>query len=113
MTTKRHNRLAEVVRRALIRFIGTDMQSEIRENQGVGKEGLTGELNPVRPDVIVERINDVRRKRRGREEKKKPSKSLNSHAHMVAFHTEGTHLRKSSAVHIENCRNGDGRCQKR
>jgi hypothetical protein len=52
--TKRHNRLAKVVRRVLIRFIGTDMQSEIRENQGIGEEDLPGELNRLRPDLIVE-----------------------------------------------------------
>jgi hypothetical protein len=51
---KRHNRLAEVVRKALIRFVGTDMRSEIRENQGVGQENLPGELNRLRPDMTVE-----------------------------------------------------------
>jgi hypothetical protein len=33
LMTKRHNRLAEVVRRALIKFTVPDMRSEIRENQ--------------------------------------------------------------------------------
>jgi hypothetical protein len=56
------------VRRALIRFIGTDMRSEIRENQGVGEEGLPEELNRLRPDMRVERRNYDRRRRRGREE---------------------------------------------
>jgi hypothetical protein len=42
---KRHNRPAQAVRKELIRFIGTEMCSEIRENQGVGEEDLPGELN--------------------------------------------------------------------
>jgi ribosomal protein L27 len=66
LMTKRHNSLAEVVRKALIRFVGPDMRSEIRENQGVGQEDLPGELNRQRPDMTLERRSYDQRRRRGR-----------------------------------------------
>jgi hypothetical protein len=65
--TKRHNRLAGVVRKALIRFVRMDMRSEIRDNQGVGQEDLPGELNRQRPDMTVEPRSYDRRRRRARE----------------------------------------------
>jgi hypothetical protein len=55
LMTKRHNRLAEVVRRAMTKFIGADMRSEIREDQRAGYDGLPDRLNALRPDVMLER----------------------------------------------------------
>jgi hypothetical protein len=37
LMTKRHNRLVGVVRRALIKFIGPDMRSEIRRTKELDK----------------------------------------------------------------------------
>jgi hypothetical protein len=42
LMTKRHNRLAEVTRRVVIKFIGQELRSEIRENQRAEQEGLPG-----------------------------------------------------------------------
>jgi TATA-binding protein-associated factor Taf7 len=102
------------VRKALIRFVGPDMRSEIQENQGVGQEDLLGELNRQRLDMTLERRSYEQRQgeeekeqdqdqeqkkerekeKEKEEENKEPSKFSNSRAHMVAFHTEGTHWRK-------------------
>jgi hypothetical protein len=64
--TKRHNRLAEVVRRALIKYIGPDMRSEIRENQRVGQDGLPEGISTPRPDMLLERRDYEPRRRGGR-----------------------------------------------
>jgi hypothetical protein len=68
--TKRHNIMAEVVRRALIKFIDPDMRSEIRENQRAGQDGLSERLSALRPDMMLERkdYKPRRREARGREE---------------------------------------------
>jgi hypothetical protein len=63
LITKRHNRLAEVVRRALIKFTGPDMRSEIRESQRTGHDGLTEKLSALRPDMMLER-KDYKPRRR-------------------------------------------------
>jgi hypothetical protein len=89
--TKRHNSLAEVVRKALIRFVGTDMRSEIRENQGVGPEDLSGELNGQRPDMTVERRGYDRRRRRGREGAEERERGREQRTIEIG---EGTHWRK-------------------
>jgi Txe/YoeB family toxin of Txe-Axe toxin-antitoxin module len=70
LVTKRHNRLTEGVRRALIKFIGKDMRSEIRENQRAGQDGLSERLSALRPDMMLERkdYKPRRREERGRKE---------------------------------------------
>jgi hypothetical protein len=70
---KIHNRLAGVVRRALIKFIGPDMRSEIRENQRTGQNGLPERLSELRPDMILEKRDRKPRRgeqRRGGEEER-------------------------------------------
>jgi hypothetical protein len=67
LMTKRHNGLAEVTRRAVIKFIGQELRSEIRENQRAEQEGLPEELKALRPDMIFEQRD--RRPRRRREER--------------------------------------------
>jgi hypothetical protein len=64
--TKRHNRLAEVTRRTVIKFIGRDLRSEIRENQRADQEGLPEELKALRPDMMFQQRD--RSTRRGRRE---------------------------------------------
>jgi hypothetical protein len=66
LMTKRHNRLAEVTRRAVIKFIGRDLRSEIRENQRADQEGLPEELKALRPDMMFKQRD--RSTRRGRRE---------------------------------------------
>jgi hypothetical protein len=67
--TKRHNRLAEVTRRAVITFIGQELRSEIRENQRAEQEGLPEEVKALTPDMIFEqRDASPRRRREEREE---------------------------------------------
>jgi hypothetical protein len=66
--TKRHGRLAEVTRRAVIKFIGQELRSEIRENQRVEQEGLPEELKALRPDMIFEQRDRSPRRREEREE---------------------------------------------
>ena len=65
LMTKRHNRLAEVVRKAVIKFVQNDLQSAILENSRIEQEGLQHELQVLRPDMIFERQMKV--PRRGRE----------------------------------------------
>jgi hypothetical protein len=66
--TKRHNRLAEVVRKALIKYMGEDIRSEIPENQGAGYDGLPEGLAALRPDLMLER-RDYEQRRRGERER--------------------------------------------
>jgi hypothetical protein len=67
--TKRLNRLAGVTRRAVIKFIGQELRSEIRENQRAEQEGLPEELKALRPGMIFEqRDRSSRRRREEREE---------------------------------------------
>jgi hypothetical protein len=68
LMTKRHNRLAEVTRRAVIKFIGQGSQSEIRENQRADQEGLPEELKALKPDMMFKERNRSSRKREEREE---------------------------------------------
>jgi hypothetical protein len=48
--TKRHNRLSEVTRRAVVKFIGQELRSEIRENQRAEQEELPEELKTLRAE---------------------------------------------------------------
>jgi hypothetical protein len=66
LMTKRHNRLAEVVRKAIVIHIGRDIRSEIRENREIEGEGLSEELRRLRPDIVFERRH-LRRSSRPRE----------------------------------------------
>jgi hypothetical protein len=67
MMTKRHNRLAEVVRRSVMRFLENDLRSEIQQNGSVRQEGLREDLGRLRPDMMFERRNQNQRgRRRGR-----------------------------------------------
>jgi hypothetical protein len=60
--TKRHNRLAEAVRKAIIQHSKDDIRTAIRENQAAPYEGLPQDLKNLRPDLMFER-RDRRRKR--------------------------------------------------
>ena len=55
LMTKRHNRLATVVRKAIERFVSDDLRSEIQENEGIHEEGLSEELRRLKPDMVFER----------------------------------------------------------
>jgi ketosteroid isomerase-like protein len=66
--TKRHNRLAEVTRRVVIKFIGQELRSEIRENQKAEQAGLAEELKALRRDMIFEQRDRSPRRREEREE---------------------------------------------
>jgi hypothetical protein len=53
--TKQHNKLAEVVRRAIEDIIAGDLDSEIRENTNIPIESLTQETRDLRPDLTFRR----------------------------------------------------------
>jgi hypothetical protein len=52
--TERHNRVANFVREAVIKYIGTELQSEIRENTSIPEDQLTEQLRSPRPDMVFE-----------------------------------------------------------
>jgi hypothetical protein len=52
--TKRHNKLANVVRRGIQKFIVNDLQSEIGENERVEQENLPADLQRLRADMVFE-----------------------------------------------------------
>jgi hypothetical protein len=62
LMTRRHNRLAEVVRKAVVTFVNRDLRSEIRENSEIGMEGLPDEMRQLRPDIVFERRICYRRR---------------------------------------------------
>jgi hypothetical protein len=66
LMTTRHNRLAEVIRRAIIEFVGRDLRSELMENVQAEEERLPAELRQLRPDMIFERRKDDQMERRRR-----------------------------------------------
>jgi hypothetical protein len=55
LMTKRHNKLANVVRRGIEKFIANDLRSEIRENENIEEENLPEDLQRLRPDMVFER----------------------------------------------------------
>jgi hypothetical protein len=55
LITKRHNRLANVVRREIGEFIANDLRPEIRENERIERENLPEDLQRLRPDTVFER----------------------------------------------------------
>jgi hypothetical protein len=66
--TKRHNRLAGVVRKAVEKFLVKDLRSEIQENQTLGQQGLSEEMRRLRPDMAFERRNQKKQRRRNQED---------------------------------------------
>jgi hypothetical protein len=55
LMTQRHNRLASVVRKAVIKFVDKDLRSEVMENIQTEEEGLRADLRELRPDMVFER----------------------------------------------------------
>jgi hypothetical protein len=55
LMTKRHNRLANVVRRGIERFLIDELRSQIQENTEIGIEELPEHLRRQRPDMVFER----------------------------------------------------------
>jgi hypothetical protein len=53
--TKRHNQLAGVVRRAIVKWVAGDVTSEIRENTTIPEDGLSQEVRDLRPDLVFRR----------------------------------------------------------
>ena len=53
--TKRHNKLATVVRRGIEKFLIKDLRSVIHENKEVEQDGLPDEMKRMRPDIVFER----------------------------------------------------------
>jgi hypothetical protein len=64
--TQPHNRLANVVRKAIIDYSGTERRWESRESMAIGEERLSEQTRNQRPDSVFERCSQ--RRRRGREE---------------------------------------------
>jgi hypothetical protein len=65
LMTRRHNKLANVVRRGIERFLAGDLRSTIHENQEIRQDGIPNDLARLRPDMVFERqrsrsIADVR-----------------------------------------------------
>jgi hypothetical protein len=69
LMTKRHDRLAEVTRRAVVKFIGRNLQSEIRENQRADQADLPEELRALRPDMMFRQRDRSTRRGRGEEQR--------------------------------------------
>jgi 3-dehydroquinate dehydratase len=55
LMTKRHNRLSDVIRRAVEKHLRTELRSAIQENEVIEQEGLPDELRRLRPDMVFER----------------------------------------------------------
>ena len=55
LMTRRHNKLANVVRRGIEGFLANDLRSEIQENEEIRQEGLPDEMRRLRPDMVFER----------------------------------------------------------
>jgi hypothetical protein len=55
LITARHNRVANVVREAVIKFCGPVLQSDIHENQPFPDEGLSEGVKRQKPDMFFER----------------------------------------------------------
>jgi hypothetical protein len=55
LMTRRHNKLANVVRRGIEQFLAEDLRSTIQENEEIRQEGLPDELGRLRPDMVFER----------------------------------------------------------
>jgi hypothetical protein len=53
--TKRHNQLANVVRKAVETFLSKDLRSEIQENEQIDRLDLSDEVRKLRPDMVFER----------------------------------------------------------
>jgi hypothetical protein len=58
--TKRHNRLAGIVRRAIVEWAAGDVTSEIRENTTIPEDGLSQEVRDLRPDLVFRRRENHR-----------------------------------------------------
>jgi hypothetical protein len=64
--TKRHNRLASVVRRAIERFLTKDLRSGIQENEQIDDPSLPEEMRRMRPDIVFERNRRLIGRKSGR-----------------------------------------------
>jgi hypothetical protein len=53
--TKRHNRLASVVRKAIVEYLRIELRSGIQENEEIRQEELSEGLQNLRPDIVFER----------------------------------------------------------
>jgi hypothetical protein len=51
--TRRHNRLSDVVRKAIEEHIGRDLIEPIMENAPIPVEGLSDEVSRQRPDIVI------------------------------------------------------------
>jgi hypothetical protein len=58
--TKRHNQLAGIVRRAVVEWVAGDVTSEIRENTTIPDDGLSQEVQDLRPDLVFKRRENQR-----------------------------------------------------
>jgi hypothetical protein len=56
LMTKRHNKLASVVRKGIEQFLADDLRSTIQENEEIRQEGLPDEMRRLRPDMVFERL---------------------------------------------------------
>jgi hypothetical protein len=55
MMTERHNRVARVVKEAVLKFVDENLRSDIHENTTIAQEGLPDGLRTLRPDIVFER----------------------------------------------------------
>jgi hypothetical protein len=54
LMTKRHNRLINVVRKAVEKFQEREFRTGIQENERIEEQDLTEELRRMRPDMVFE-----------------------------------------------------------
>jgi hypothetical protein len=55
MMTERHNRVARLLKEAVLKFMGENLSSDIHENTTVADERLPDGLRTLRPDIVFER----------------------------------------------------------
>jgi hypothetical protein len=57
--TKRHNKVVEIVRKAIIEYVGEELVSDIGENIQIAVAGLSEDVRALRPDLsMVRRVGD-------------------------------------------------------
>jgi hypothetical protein len=55
LMTERPNRVARVVKEAVLKFVDGNLKSDVHENTTIGQDGLEGGLRALRPDMVFER----------------------------------------------------------
>jgi hypothetical protein len=52
---ERHDRIVGIIREAVVKFVGRDLQSDIRTNSTIREDGLSEDQRALKPDMVFER----------------------------------------------------------